>query len=225
MFLSRLFLNPRNRAVLRDLADCQALHRTILAAFPAAESKGRGAREQFGVLHRLESDRRRGRLVLYVQSLVLPAWSALPADYLLREPGLDNPGVKPVAQIYQSFHPGTVLSFRLRANPSRKIDTKTGPDGRRRHGRRVELVTEEAQLAWLTRQAAAGGFQVLAARLSGLSKDRGRRQGAAITMAWVQFDGHLRVLEPATFYQTLARGIGPGKAYGLGLLSLAPPGG
>jgi len=223
MFLSRLFLNPRSRAVLRDLADCQALHRTILAAFPAAAPSQRGVREQFGVLHRLESDRRRGRLVLYVQSLVAPSWSSLPADYLVTEPGLDNPGVKPVAQIYQSFLPGTVLSFRLRANPSRKIDTKSGPDGRRRHGRRVELVSEEAQLAWLARQAAAGGFQVLTARLSGLNKEQGRRQGGAITVAWVQFDGHLRILEPAAFYQTLARGIGPGKAYGLGLLSLAPP--
>src|SRR5207248_8052978 len=34
IYLSRLYLNPRNRAVRLDLGDCHALHRTVLRAFP-----------------------------------------------------------------------------------------------------------------------------------------------------------------------------------------------
>ncbi|MBM4285882.1 MAG: type I-E CRISPR-associated protein Cas6/Cse3/CasE [Deltaproteobacteria bacterium] len=225
MYLSRLLLNPSSRAVCRDLADCQQLHRTIMSAFPQAEGH-EGAREHFGVLHRLDLDRRRNLLVLYVQSLAPPDWSRLPASYLLAETDLENPAVKPVGQAYRTLKPGTVLSFRLRANPTRKIDTKSGPDGKRRHGRRVELVQEDQQLAWLSRKGEEGGFQVLSLRVGGFSKEVGRRKagGSPLTVAGVIFEGRLRVTDPQKFMdQSLTRGIGPGKAYGLGLLSLAPP--
>jgi CRISPR system Cascade subunit CasE len=228
MYLSRLLLNNNSRAVLRDLADSQELHRTLMSVFPQADKPGEGARERFGVLHRLDLDRRRGRLVLYVQSLENPDWSRLPPDYLLFAPGLENPATKSVAGAYQALKPGAVLSFRLKANPTRKIDTKTGPDGRRRHGRRAELVQEEDQVAWLKRKGEQGGFQVLAVRVAGPAKERGRRQGrgsgALLTLAGVLFEGHLRITDPEQFLNhSLLRGIGPGKAYGLGLLSLAPP--
>ncbi len=226
MYLSRLLLNPQSRAVCRDLADCQELHRTIMSAFPQTEAPGR-ARERFGVLHRLDVDRRRGRLTLLVQSLVVPDWTRLPDDYLIHTVGEENPAVKPVGRIFQALAPGTVLSFRLRANPTRKIDTKTGPDGLRRHGRRVELVQEEQQIAWLKRKGCEGGFAVLSLRVGGLTKEKGRRRDgrtAPLTLAGVLFEGHLRITDPQKFVShALARGLGPGKAYGLGLLSLAPP--
>jgi len=227
MHLSRLLLNPKSRAVLRDLADSQELHRTVMSAFPQANKPGEGARERFGVLHRLELDHRRGRLVLYVQSLEPPDWSGLPPDYLLFAPGLENPATKSVAQAYRALKPGAVLSFRLKANPARKIDTKTRPDGLRRHGRRVELVREEDQVAWLKRQGEQGGFQVLSVRVGGMSKERSKRRGSGVsplTLAGVLFEGHLRITDPEQLLNhSLLRGIGPGKAYGLGLLSLAPP--
>ncbi len=225
MYLSRLLLNPRSRAVQRDLADCQERHRTIMAAFPPAPA-GQAAREAYGVLYRLEVDRRRGLITLLVQSLAAPDWTRLPSDYLLPGTGEDNPAVKEVGQIFRSIPAGAVFSFRLRANPTRKIDTKTGPDGHRRHGRRVELVREADQLAWLQRQAQTGGFDLLAVRLSGLTKEKGRRRGApsSLTVAGLVFEGRLRVTDPQRFLeQALCRGLGPGKAYGCGLLSLAPP--
>ncbi|MER3437012.1 MAG: type I-E CRISPR-associated protein Cas6/Cse3/CasE, partial [Chloroflexota bacterium] len=36
LYLSRLILNPRNREVRRDLADCQRLHQRIMTGFPGA---------------------------------------------------------------------------------------------------------------------------------------------------------------------------------------------
>ncbi|MCL6622972.1 MAG: type I-E CRISPR-associated protein Cas6/Cse3/CasE [Syntrophobacterales bacterium] len=224
MYLSRVLLNPRSKAVQRDLADPQELHRTIMSAFPRSEEPGESPRARFGVLHRLDLDRRQARLILYVQSQLKPDWSALPPDYLLLRTGWENPATKSVAEVYQTLKAGLVLSFRLKANPSRKIDTKTGPDGRRRHGRRVELVREEDQVQWLQRKGEQSGFKVLQVRVGGLTKERSRsRQGTAPTLAGVIFEGHLEITDPDLFRQALARGIGPGKAYGLGLLSLAPP--
>lgn len=227
MYLSRLMLNPKSRAVLRDLADSQELHRTVMSAFPPIDQPGDGARERFGVLHRLELDHRRAHLILYVQSLEPPDWSGLPSDYLLSAPGLENPATKSVAGAYRSLEPGAVLSFRLKANPTRKIDKKNQKDGPRWHGKRVELRQEEDQVAWLKRKGEQGGFQVLSVRVGGLSKERSKRRGSGVpplTLAGVLFEGHLRITDQEQFLSySLLRGIGPGKAYGLGLLSLAPP--
>jgi len=224
LYLSRLLLNPRSKAVQRDLADPQELHRTIMSAFPPSDNPGEGPRERFGILHRLDLDRRQARLLLYVQSQVKPDWSALPPDYLLPLADQDNPATKSVAEVYQTLRAGMVLSFRLKANPSRKIDTKTGPDGRRRHGRRVELVKEEDQVQWLKRKGEQSGFKLLDVRTGGLAKERSRsRRGPTPTLAGLLFEGRLQITDPELFRQALSRGIGPGKAYGLGLLSLAPP--
>lgn len=228
MYLSRLLLNPRSREVRRDLADCQDLHRTIMSAFPPGQDPDSHARERFGLLHRLEVDRRGNRLVLYVQSLEKPDWSHLPPSYLEDFSDFKNPACKPVGDTYRQLQNGTVLSFRLQANPTRKVDRKNQQDGPRWHGKRVELRREEDQLTWLLRKGEQGGFRLLNARVQGQDKEQGRRlrrRGAhSLTLATVVFEGHLQITDADRFYHhSLARGIGPGKAYGLGLLSLAPP--
>lgn len=239
MYLSRLVLNPKSRAVRRDLADCWQLHRTLMRAFPAAPARG-DARAHFGVLYRSDVNPATGNVTVYVQSRERPDWARLDPDYLL-----EPPACKSVEEQYGGLREGMVLRFRLRANPTRKVDTKTGPDGRRRHGKRVELRNEADQIAWLKRKAEQGGFELLSVRVSPAVPDvrtvpegkivrtagqqRLRASGEAegvrtLTFASVLFDGNLRIVDAARFRRALAAGIGPGKAYGFGLLSLAPPG-
>lgn len=77
MYLSLLHLNPRDRAVSRDLADCRAMHRTLLRAFPTVpEGSTKKARDQFGLLYRVEPGQR-GAMQVLVQSASLPAWDHL----------------------------------------------------------------------------------------------------------------------------------------------------
>jgi len=229
MYLSRLLLNLQSRAVHRDLADCQELHRTIMSAFPQTPKPDESARERFGVLHRLEVDRRHNRLVLYVQSLEKPDWSSLAPGYLDENSGLENPACKPVGEKYRGLKTGAMFAFRLQANPTRKVDKKNQKDGPRWHGKRVELRREEEQLDWLRRKGEQGGFDLLGVRVQGQMKEQGRRhdqgrRSSPLTLAAVVFEGHLRITDTDKFYHhSLSRGIGPGKAYGLGLLSLAPP--
>lgn len=224
MFLSRLVLDPRSRAVQRDLADCQQLHRTIMAAFPETTPPDHNAREYYGVLHRLEVEPAHNRLILYVQSRIQPDWSRLPSGYTLRKPE-----EKSITQSYRALTAGTVLAFRLKANPSKRlIAPRFDPEGRQRLGQRVELRREEEQLDWLRRKGEQGGFDLISARVVGHGKEQGRRTRsravAQLTVAAVTFQGYLRITDADTFYNnSLSRGLGPGKAYGLGLLSLAPP--
>ena len=230
MFLSRLVLNPRSRAAWRDLADCHSLHRTVMSAFP--DVPGDAAREQLGVLYRLEVRGSAGAPEVLVQSKAEPDWSGLPTDYLLQAPGC-----KDVSGAYGALKAGDVLRFRITANPTRKIDTKSGPDGQRRNGRRVELRIDGERLSWLQRKALEGGFELLSVRtgpvpdirtalgtrLSGWRNDRHHQSTRRrVTFCPVTFEGHLRIVDPAAFRETLAAGIGPAKAFGFGLMSVAP---
>lgn len=222
MFLTLMRLDPQSPQVQRDLRDPQSLHRTIMKGFPDVIDPEQEARAYWGVLHRFEFERRSGRVLLYVQSRIDPDWSFLPPEYLAND-GMENPAVKPVAQVYERLTAGRILRFRLRANPTRKIDTKSGPNGERRNGRRVPLAGLEAQVGWLARKAEEHGFELLQATLAATGASEWvRSHSTGRTFQGVLFEGRLVVREPERFREALSRGIGPGKAFGFGLLSVGP---
>jgi CRISPR system Cascade subunit CasE len=216
VYLSRLILNPRNRRVQKELANRYQLHRSIMRAFPDDLD---GSKER--VLFRVEEQRRGGDLSLLVQSVTMPDWT------WLAEPGArgyllpvskPNPAVKPFDL---DLAPSQRLAFRLRANPTAR---RRQSDGSRK---RVGLLREREQLEWLERKAEQGGFCVLSVRTSRESEVHGwvRRNGTVhkLTLFSVQFDGLLRVAEPDQVRETVRQGVGSAKAFGFGLLSLAPP--
>ena len=235
LFLSRLILNSRNRQVRRDLSDCHELHRTVMSAFPQAKSDSAGARAQYNVLFRVDLDHRTGKVALLVQSSIQPDWNNLPSDYLLEVHGeAENPGCKPIDEAYQLLQPGTRLRFRLRANPTRRVSQKCSREKSSGHGKRVELYKEEDQIAWLERKAETGGFRLLGVRInpdvlnvraspenkaSGWRNHEGQKRG--LTFGSVLFEGELAITDNEKFQTALAVGIGSGKAYGFGLLSIA----
>lgn len=236
-YLSRLTLNPRNWNVQRDLANCHDLHRTILKAFPQKSDGANGARGQFGVLYRIDADRR-GKVVLLVQSASEPNWSTLPPSYLAESVSeMPNPATKCVDDSYGRITGGMSLAFRLRANPTRRVGAQNEAEKAEWRGKRVELRTEEDQLAWLRRKSEQGGFELLSVRTNSdvpavqvapapkLEGYKGRRkagQKPELTFGSVLFEGELRVTDAGRFRETLIRGIGSGKSYGFGLLSIAP---
>lgn len=241
MFFSRLKLDPKSGQVVRDLRDVNALHQRVLKGFPqkvAAEKP----REALGVLFRLDKTQD-GRLTLLVQSEAPPDWTSLPPGYLMAPQAFDdegpNPAIKVVDDAYPNIVEGRTLRFRMRANPTRKIDTKTGPDGKKRNGRRVPLLTSEERLSWLKRKAEQHGFAVVEAEFSNggsssavIDVTEGRATGgrlspdgkekAALSFGSVVFEGTLVVRSRADFIGALRAGIGSGKAFGFGLLSVAP---
>ncbi len=114
--------------------------------------------------------------------------------------------------------------FSLLANPTRKLRVDN-PDGtRKKNGRRVPIVKREELVTWLQRKAEAGGFSVDPHSL--LTIPRGReffhKPDAHGTHTATEFQGELAVRDAAQFRLTVAVGIGSGKAFGFGLLVLAP---
>lgn len=229
MYLTRAFLDPASRQVRADLRDPESLHKRVMLAFP--DGVGPSPREALGVLHRLDQERE-DRIVLLVQSRVRPMAERWPGGYLLELGGdfdlafsglVENPAVRSVEAERARLSPGRRLLFRLKANTTRKIDTKTGPDGLKRNGRRVPVRGDEARLEWLARRADASGFSFEpgSVRITELTTSGGRG-GKSVSFGGALFEGALVVRDAERFRETLATGIGPAKAYGFGLLSIAP---
>ncbi len=211
LYLSRLLLNPRSRQVQAELSSAYEMHRTLMRAFPADLDGGPGR-----VLFRVEEDDKPGPVTILVQSDKKPEWSWLedPSGYLAQTSD-ENPSTK---ELHPNLRSAQHLLFRLRANPTMR---------RSSDGRRLGLFQEEAQIAWLARKGEAGGFEVRSVRVLPKGKtDQGvihrEEESHRVHMLAVLFEGILEVTNPRTFLdQTLASGIGPGKAFGFGLLSVA----
>lgn len=228
IYLSKLVLNPGNREVQRAIENCHALHQTIMRGFPSVASAA--PRRELDVLYRPELDERGGALVVLVQSTAEPDWTPLRGDWsAVLAASAGEPRVKQIDPAYARLAAGDRLRFRLRANPTKRL-IKTLPDGspNKGGGQRVQLFREADQLAWLRRKAEAGGFAVVDVRVDPGdafgSKQEGRHargDGGRLTFGVAVFNGVLTVADPERFRQALVGGVGSGKAYGFGLLSVA----
>ncbi|MFD9734629.1 type I-E CRISPR-associated protein Cas6/Cse3/CasE [Umezawaea sp. NPDC059074] len=213
MFLTKLTVDPRSREFRRDCANIHDMHRTVMSGYPEIDNDI-PAREAHGVLWRLDDNR--GTYVQYVQSATEPNWSKLPAGHLIRPPE-----IRPLKPVIDAIRPGRKLAFRLMANPT-KCDFSSR--------KRVPLRTQDEQIQWLIRKGEQHGFVIPSAQQGGAdvapsavprltgSKDKAGK----ITVDPVRFDGHLVVTDDKAFTSALVAGIGRAKAYGCGLISLAP---
>ncbi len=249
LFLSRLLLNPFSRQVMSEIANPYEMHRTIMRAFPQQEQiSTRKAREEFGVLFRCEQREGEHPVKVYVQSLLEPDWSYLYglSGYLYKncENACECKNIMPA---YANLKAGQLLSFRLKANPTKRV----GKEGDPLRGKRVDLLREDEQIEWLVRKSQGSGdipagFEILGmtatekdslpetlkfirvrgeGKISSRKKDTSSEKGVSqVTHLSVIYEGILRITDREAFIQTLIRGIGPGKAFGFGLLSVAPVG-
>ncbi len=223
MFLSRLTLNPRSAQVRSELARPYEMHRTLSRAFPPDTfNKTRDNDDAAGVLFRVDEQPREQSIAVLVQSKIAPDWSFLDDKkdarghaYLLQPAEFKAFELKLAA--------GQTLAFRLRANPTKRLGKGAGDD----HHKRVGIYKEDEQLKWLQRKAEAGGFRIVRAMVSRDEKIENENtihrdeQKHDLKLLSVQFDGVLQVVSADDLGKAIARGIGSGKGFGFGLLSLA----
>ena len=101
-----------------------------------------------------------------------------------------------------------------------------------RQGTRVDLRRDADRLEWLKRKGNQHGFQLAQLTLDAgdavdvlirsSPRQTGRKDDTRITVAGTLFDGRLVVQDTDRIRDAIAQGIGPGKTFGFGLLSLGP---
>jgi CRISPR system Cascade subunit CasE len=204
LYLSRLTLNARHNRTKREFDCPYELHRTICNAWQDSKS----AR----ILFRPDQDGP-GVVTVIVQSLTKPEWSRLeaPKDYLHE---IDGPKQLDLQRLTKGQH----LRFRLRCRPSKRIGSKASEDIGKRRG----LTAKDEILGWLGRKAEAAGFVVREVAFDRVYWYDSKGGIHDKPLGAVVFDGVLEVTDPEPLRQAVHNGIGPQKAFGFGLLSVAP---
>jgi CRISPR system Cascade subunit CasE len=204
MYLTKLTLNLRNAQARRDLGDAYEMHRTLARAF-APDPHSRLPR----FLWRLEV------AADSVQSPAVLVQSDAPADWAILEQlpkYLGRTAETKRVEVARLVRQDRRYRFRLLANPTVC-----------RQGKRLALLNQKDQMAWMERQGEHHGFSIQSLTISPHELLNSSRDGKPpICIQRVRFEGFLAVRRTAAFEQALTAGIGPAKAFGCGLLSVAP---
>ena len=231
-YLSRIWLNPLRTATQRMLRDPHVMHAAVLGGIPAQPVTER-------VLWRIEAgDPYRAELLVLTRSV--PSW-----EHLVEQggwPGAEEPQalVRDYTPLLERLGRGGEFAFRLRANPvtATRIPLRPSPaqerqlERERPRGVRVPHRTAAHQLAWLTERLGTWGFEavdtadgnadVLLAARERVSFTKGRKERHRVVLSTATFTGRLRVTSPDQARRALLDGVGPARAYGCGLITLAP---
>ncbi|GAA0439763.1 type I-E CRISPR-associated protein Cas6/Cse3/CasE [Streptomyces luteireticuli] len=209
--LTRIHLNRRHRAARTDLADAVSLHKTLMRLVP--DHLGPHPRARAHLLHRLETG---PDPFLLVQTTYLPDLTALP-------PGYGTAHSHDLTPMLRALRPGLPVRYRITAAPtaSRIADAVPHPTTGRRRGKTISL-QGEAALAWWQRRATAAGLEVTTSWAAPRPFPRSSQDRPAVHHTLTQFDGTALITDPHALTTAVLNGIGKGKPYGAGLLSLAP---
>ncbi|WFB10635.1 type I-E CRISPR-associated protein Cas6/Cse3/CasE [Streptomyces sp. LX-29] len=236
MFLTRFRINTGRSGARRLLGSPHLMHGAVNMGFPDLPPRdSQGPR----VLWRVD----RGRQAETDLFIVSPTRPDL--THLVEQAGwptLDTPGWTSFAygDFLNALAEGDTWGFRLTANPVHHIRRPdAAPDA---PTKRVAHRTPRHQLRWLLQQQEKAGFEVVRKPPERRSTEYGdehelivrdqlplqfRRPPAAhsrndVRLTRVTFDGRLRIADLALFRRTLTQGLGKARAYGCGLMTLAP---
>ncbi|MEU9623234.1 type I-E CRISPR-associated protein Cas6/Cse3/CasE [Streptomyces sp. NPDC048155] len=243
-YLSRIRINPLRAESRKLLASPRAMHAAVQGGLP-------GLPEQERTLWRLDPDNPH-RPQLFVLTTDKPDWTHLVEQAGWPGADGEHYAVRDYAPLLQQLAPGRSFAFRLTANPVQNTNRPDKPTTRQqerieagdRRSFRIGHRTAAAQLSWFLTRTARWGFDIpTAPHLDGthdtddepprdirittrqhrsFSKGSVTAKEAHVVMNAVTFEGRLRITDPALLTERLLAGIGPSKAYGCGLLTLAP---
>jgi len=200
MYLTKLVF-PVTRESLMLLGDMQAMHALVMRAFTPDTN-----RSLAGILIRRENVARNAKdVTVIMQSIAQPDWDKCPLPA-----GTSHSTVE---QNFSSFKTGDAYRFRLKANPTRRDSATHALNG---------IGGEEQQQQWLDRKSEMHGFAVVDCMVVDQGMEYGAGRGdRKLAFRSVIYEGLLHVTDAEKFRKAVAGGIGRGKAFGFGLLSLA----
>ncbi|MEV0356894.1 type I-E CRISPR-associated protein Cas6/Cse3/CasE [Nocardia sp. NPDC050697] len=217
MFLSRVPLNGARVGARKILESPQVAHAAVLAAFPPQPASDAGR-----LLWRI--DHRDHQVDLYVVSPAEPDFT-----HIVEQAGWPTTTAwttRKYTPLLDRLAVDQRWNFRLTANPVRAaLERSVGtPPGR---GKPTGLTLAD-QVQWLQKRAESNGFVIGGGSgapdvvVSGRDTLRFRRRATTVTVSIATYEGTLAVTDTDRLRHALTHGIGRAKAYGCGLLTLAP---
>jgi CRISPR system Cascade subunit CasE len=232
MYLTRFRVNTARADARRLLSSPQSLHAAVMSSFAQAPPTptGQEPRVLWRIDHNAATD-----VVLYIAGPDKPDLT-----HLVEQAGWPTTGSWETFA-YEPFLSriavGDVWSFRLTANPVHSIRRNADePTKRTAH------LTPRYQLGWLIERQQRAGFEVVEKPVERRHLEKGDeydlivhnhrdlsfgKQDAEkgrlrVKVVTATYDGRLRVTDADVLRRTLTSGLGKAKAYGCGLMTLAP---
>ena len=205
--LTLLEINPSNQRARKDMRNLYEMHRTMMSVFPQASSDS--PREEFGVLWRTEvSD----KVQLLLQSAVAPDLARLYEGNYIKQAQ-----TKSTDAFLDSISDGENLRYAATMNPT---TIKSSAGGR--HRKRLVVPLRDCNAWWSDRLTTVGAEALDASHCRSM-QDMHCPGGNKVMypVAQIRTEGFLKVTNAERLRAALRSGIGRGKSFGCGLLTVA----
>ena len=204
MYLTRVELNLNKRETQFAFTTPNKFHGAIETAFKTRQNRN---------LWRI--DRYNGKYYLLLLSEEIPDMEKFISQFgdckIL-------PETKEYDRLLDRITKDSLWHFRLVANPTYSKKTKEG------RGKVTAHITPEHQMEWLKCKSEKYGFELIEDSYMVTSKEwkvfSKKEQNKKVRVLFVAFEGTLIVKDADKFKKALTEGIGRGKAYGAGLLTV-----
>lgn len=215
MYLSRVALDVSKRDTMLALQNPAMFHGAVERAF-----EPRSARTLWRI------DMLGGRRYLLLLSGEKPNLAGIAAQFGTA----DSPETRDYEPLLARIVPDSRWQFRLHANPT----YSSGSDGKRGKVHACTLIQPpenqkesakepKTQVGWLLHQAEKHGFALTENdfRVTNIQwHSFGKGTGEQVKLLGVTYEGTLTVTDAEKFRNALTDGIGRGKAYGMGMLTV-----
>ena len=209
MYLTRMELNTRNMDTIRLLGSQEKIHGMVESGFSGERKRNLWRLESLG-----------DRLYLLILSPDRPDLSSGVRRYGF--PDDENAyQTKDYTPLLGRVKNDTWWHFKLVANPTKSVVSTQGERGHVK-----AYCSLKYQEEWLLNRAQKHGFELLPENFQIIQRSwhifrKGKEQGKnRVSIKGVTYEGILKVCDEDKFKELLVTGIGRGKAYGMGLLTI-----
>jgi CRISPR system Cascade subunit CasE len=215
--LTKLIVNPQHRGARDDLNDAHRMHQT-LTKLACPPDFGSASRSAAGLLYRIEHTQAGISILIQTRTAIDP--QHIP-------PGYAHGGTRDLTPLLDHFDRDTQIRYRIVANPT-KAENRPGQRGRH------QPLTGDNALTWWHRKANEAGLTLHHTDITDTTILRGDRttkqpphrtpnsRARRLAITTTTFEGTATIHNPDHTRHAILTGIGRGRAYGCGLLSLAP---
>lgn len=201
-WLTRIAPDLRHPAARQDLRDITAVHRRVMSLVP--DGLGEKPRHHAGVLFRLDHT---------ITGPVLLIQTTLPPDPTRLPDGYGTTDTRDVSPLLKALTTGMAVHYRIAANASKRAWKGDSA------GKIVALSGEPAE-QWWQRKANGVGLDLRHLRAQPQPAARGR--AVPVRHAITLFEGQAVISDADQVRAAVLAGIGRGRSFGCGLLSVAP---
>ncbi|NCD09193.1 MAG: type I-E CRISPR-associated protein Cas6/Cse3/CasE [Negativicutes bacterium] len=212
MYLSRIALEVERRETKKALIYPSLLHGAIEQSF-----EGERQRRLWRI------DTLKDNVYLLLLSADKPDFTNLNAQFGFKD-NLTKGESRDYGDLITKLHVGQRWHFRLKANPTKSASSVQNKCAR---GKVIAHVSAERQKEWLLNRSSKNGFCLNEEDFTVVNTHwykfkKQKNINGEVIFRTATFEGVLTIVDVDMFKDALVQGIGRAKAYGCGLLTIAP---